>query len=394
MSPLLFALVMEPLAIAIRADTKMEGFVRPTGEERIALYADDVLLFLGDTNQSIKQAMTIFRDFGKLSGLVINWEKSALMPIDPIESQTSVEIPQMKKVEIMKYLGIFITSDPNKYIKYNLVPLLSKFKKKIQIWRYLPLSVAGRCNLIKMLWMPQLLYILHNSPIWIGKKWFRKIDTLFRELIWKGGQSRIKLQTLQLPIREGGMAVPHPQCYFLAAQLQHIGVRTESGGDTNLGLMFLGAPHKTAVEVLEANSFTNRIPTVKMALKVWKAVKILGGQEGMTEYTPLWDNRNLQELESVGKINEWAAKGIIRLAQIYEGRTIKTFATIRKEYDVPKHTFYRYLQTRHALDAQFKRVGPIWVKTLILQKLGNWSKTKGFISEVYSYIHTYNSKVE
>ena len=51
--PLLFALAMEPLATAIRRDRIMMGFVRPTGEERIALYADDVLLFLGDTGQSM-----------------------------------------------------------------------------------------------------------------------------------------------------------------------------------------------------------------------------------------------------------------------------------------------------------------------------------------------------
>ena len=60
LSPLLFALAMEPLATAIRRDRIMQGFVRSTGEERIALYADDVLLFLGYTGHSIRQAMNIF----------------------------------------------------------------------------------------------------------------------------------------------------------------------------------------------------------------------------------------------------------------------------------------------------------------------------------------------
>lgn len=51
--------------------------------------------------------------------------------------------------------------------------------------------------------------------------------------------------------------------------------------------MIEGAPHKTVVEVLEANSFIDRTPTVRLALKVWKALKALRGLGGMTKYTPL-----------------------------------------------------------------------------------------------------------
>lgn len=85
--------------------------------------------------------------------------------------------------------------------------------------------------------------------------------------------------------------------------------------------MIEGAPHKTIMEVLEANSFTNRTPTVRLTLKVWKIVKALKGLGGMTKCTPLWNNKNLRELESIGKIKEWEIKGIDRLAQLYEGST-------------------------------------------------------------------------
>lgn len=40
-----FALAMEPLAIAIRASPEVQGFKRRLGEEKVAMYVDDVLLF-------------------------------------------------------------------------------------------------------------------------------------------------------------------------------------------------------------------------------------------------------------------------------------------------------------------------------------------------------------
>lgn len=46
--PLLFALALEPLALAIRSSSNIQGFRRATGEETVALNADDVLLFLGE----------------------------------------------------------------------------------------------------------------------------------------------------------------------------------------------------------------------------------------------------------------------------------------------------------------------------------------------------------
>lgn len=218
LSPLLFALAIEPLAIAIRSARGIQGFKRESGEERIVLYADDILLFLGDIDSFLAVAMNIIADFGYFSGLVINWEKSALMPVDPINFLPA-PVGQLMVVDRMKYLGIWLTKDPNQYIKDNFAPLLLRFRRKCDIWSRLPLSVAGKINLIKMIWMLQLLYQLHNSPVWIRMEWFKKIETLFRELIWKKGQAQIGLQTLQLPTKKGGAAVPHLRSYFLAYQL-------------------------------------------------------------------------------------------------------------------------------------------------------------------------------
>lgn len=50
MSPLLFAIAIEPLAAMIRTHDRIKGFRRGVHEDKIALYADDMLLFLEDTS--------------------------------------------------------------------------------------------------------------------------------------------------------------------------------------------------------------------------------------------------------------------------------------------------------------------------------------------------------
>lgn len=78
-----------------------------------------------------------------------------------------------------------------------LFPFLGKVAEKVDLWCRLPLIVIGRSNLIKMIVMPQILYIMHNSPVWVPMCLVHRFHHLFRELIWGKKYTRIKLDTLQ-----------------------------------------------------------------------------------------------------------------------------------------------------------------------------------------------------
>lgn len=54
LSPPLLALPIEPLAILIHNSTSIVGFHRAEMEEKVCLYADDTLLYLEDTEGSLK----------------------------------------------------------------------------------------------------------------------------------------------------------------------------------------------------------------------------------------------------------------------------------------------------------------------------------------------------
>lgn len=62
----------------------MVGLKHGALEDKLALYADDLLLFLENPGPSLQEALSIIERFGTYSGLTINKSKSVIFPIDEI----------------------------------------------------------------------------------------------------------------------------------------------------------------------------------------------------------------------------------------------------------------------------------------------------------------------
>lgn len=160
LSTLLYALAAEPLAISVRADSEIVGLKLGSLIEKISMYADDTLLYLADPGHSLHNALQTIERFGKFSGLKINWEKSQVLPIDNFPpTKFQADMP-LQRVDMIKYLGIFISRTPADYITLNIKPIFSLIRAKLKIWSRLPLGIWGRINLIKMVLLPKILYIL------------------------------------------------------------------------------------------------------------------------------------------------------------------------------------------------------------------------------------------
>ena len=88
-SPLLFALAIEPLAEMIRSYSLVTGIDVGPQKHKISLYADDVLLFLSNPKVSITRVAEIIKTFGRFSGYKISYSKSEAMPLTLNTSWTS-----------------------------------------------------------------------------------------------------------------------------------------------------------------------------------------------------------------------------------------------------------------------------------------------------------------
>lgn len=78
LSPLLFNIALEPLAIGIRGHPYIKDIGSGSTETRVTLYADDLLVCLADPEVSIPVLLEYINAFGKISGYTINGGKVSL----------------------------------------------------------------------------------------------------------------------------------------------------------------------------------------------------------------------------------------------------------------------------------------------------------------------------
>lgn len=82
LSPLLFAIVREPLPIALQSHPDICGITRNGVELKVALYVDDLLLLLSNLSHSIPAALSVLDAFSKISGYKLNLGKSEVFAVN------------------------------------------------------------------------------------------------------------------------------------------------------------------------------------------------------------------------------------------------------------------------------------------------------------------------
>lgn len=94
-------------------------------------------------------------------------------------------------------------------------------KTQIEIWLRLPLSLAGRVSILKMVVLPKCLYLFNNIPIPLTNSFFRMLCNLLTCLVWGGKQARVQWSVLTLPYDIGGYSVSDLQLYYVVAQCSY-----------------------------------------------------------------------------------------------------------------------------------------------------------------------------
>ncbi|NXC23420.1 LIN1 transcriptase, partial [Corythaeola cristata] len=76
LSPLLFNIVLEVLAIAIRQEKDIKGIQIGKEEVKLSLFADDMILYLENPKYSTKKLLETIDSYSRVAGYKINTQKS------------------------------------------------------------------------------------------------------------------------------------------------------------------------------------------------------------------------------------------------------------------------------------------------------------------------------
>ena len=76
LSPLLFNIVLEVLAIAVRAEKEIKGMQIGKEEFQFSLFADDMILYIENPEDSTRKLLELINEYSKVAGYKINTQKS------------------------------------------------------------------------------------------------------------------------------------------------------------------------------------------------------------------------------------------------------------------------------------------------------------------------------
>lgn len=260
------------------------------------------------------------------------------------------------------------------------------------------MSMVGR-----MFFMPQLLYMLHNTPMAVTLRIFRIINSMFRSFLWLDKPPRIKLEQLQKTKENGGLTLPNPWLCYIAAQLQNIAkvIPKESSGEGNRGdpmmaLLTQITGRQNVATGLQALAFTksNKLfPTYVLMQKIWNKVRQLQGVNGFTGYNPIWDNRYYKKLQSLPRAARWRSFGVTHLVYIIANGKMSPFPELQTKFGLPQSMYFSYLQLHHVV--RILAGGELWIRSMapVLHYMVKVFHFKGFISSSYSmlmFIHQGN----
>ena len=202
LSPYLFLIAIEILALTTRKDVNVKGIKFGNYEVKQVLYADDITILAKDTS-SVERLRSIFEAFEKISGLRVNKEKTNFMWMG-----NEFEMPGIPTfgnlVNEVKILGVYFTRNIKKKDNLNYKEILSKIKKLLGWWKQRDLTIMGKIQLLKTYALSKLNFVssLISVPRWVCEE----VEKISFEFVW-GGKDRIKRKILYQNYEFGGLSM-------------------------------------------------------------------------------------------------------------------------------------------------------------------------------------------
>ena len=132
---LLFNIVLEVLATAIREEKEIKGIQIGQEEVKLLLFADDMILYIGNPKDSIRKLLELISEFSKVAGYKINTQKSLVFLYtnnEKSEGEIKESILFTVATKRITYLGINLSKETKDLYMENCKRLMKEIKDNIK----------------------------------------------------------------------------------------------------------------------------------------------------------------------------------------------------------------------------------------------------------------------
>ena len=222
LSPLLFVLVVETLALNIRANECIVGFKAGNIHKKLGMLADDMILSLKANQVLFSQTLEMLMEFSKISNLHVNYHKSAVFPIGPHRVQPVLDVTPFSwsKADSCNYLGVE-TSFIQDSSTARIPPILEHLDSVFSLCNSRQHTLLGRALIVRTFVASCLNYsfALAYSPF---PSTLNNFQAKINKYIWAYGRHGINASLLYKPFDAGGINLYSLHDHYVSSKLKAV----------------------------------------------------------------------------------------------------------------------------------------------------------------------------
>ena len=334
LSPYLFILAIELLAINIRSDNSINGIIIDKQEIKLTTYADDMTVFVTDKHDA-KRVIKVLQSFEKVSGLKVNRDKSEGLWLG--RNKKKAEKPLgIKWPEFIKVLGVTIGYDKVLVEQQNFCGRLKTLRNKLNMWKQRNLTLTGKVLIVKTFGISQLLYLASviHIPDWVIKQ----AEDIVYEYLWNGKSHKVKKKVVVQTYEQGGIRMGDLPTMLKIQKIKWVKrILTETKASWIHTMRSIFQPFQPKIVLLsnpELNNISFTFPNFYSdIIRYWSEIKetdVNSYQQVMNQY--IWYNKFLKIDGKLLHNSNLIKKSILQIKDIVDAdRNLITYENLSVE---------------------------------------------------------------